>query len=138
MVMTTPRPTNILAIIAIGVAMSLSACAANENRLTLSPAAEQGRSIANSNGCGACHGTSGEGGVGPDFVGLSGSTVQLADGSSVTADRAYLVESIKEPGAKLVDGYGLPMPTNRLTDDEIDRVITYIEALAAPSEGSTT
>ena len=135
--MTALRHTNILAIIAVGAAMLLPACAANSSRLTLSPAAEQGRSIANSNGCGACHGTSGEGGVGPDFVGLSGSTVQLADGSSVVADRDYLVEAIKDPGAKQVDGYGLPMPTNRLTDDEIDQVIVYIEALAAPSGGST-
>lgn len=136
--MIVPRHTNMLGLLAFGAVLLLPACAANSARSTLPPAAEQGRSIANANGCGACHGTSGEGGVGPDFVGLSGSTVQLADGSSVTADRAYLVESIKEPGAKLVDGYGLPMPTNRLTDDEIDRVITYIEALAAPSEGSTT
>ena len=58
-------------------------------------------------------------------------------GSSVTADRAYLIESIKQPAAKQVDGYGLPMPTNLLTDDQIDRVIVYIEALAAPSGGST-
>lgn len=135
--MTAPRHTNLLGLLAFGAAVLLPACAANSGRSTLPPAAEQGRSIANANGCAACHGTSGEGGVGPDFVGLYGSTVQLDDGSSVTADRTYLVESIKEPSAKLVDGYSLPMPTNRLTDDEIDQVIDYIEALATASGGST-
>lgn len=135
--MTTPHHQKLLGLLAFGAVALLPACAANSQRSVLSPAAEQGRSIANSNGCGSCHGTAGEGGVGPNFVGLSGSTVLLADGSSVTADRAYLVESIKHPGAKLVEGYRLPMPTNRLTDDQIDSVIAYIEALTTP-DGSTS
>ena len=71
-----------------------------------------------------------------DVHGLFGSSVELADGSTVIADREYLIESIKDPAAKQVAGYRLPMPTNRLTDDEIDQVIAYIEALATPSDGS--
>ena len=52
------------------------------------------------------------------------------------ADRQYLIESIKEPAAKKVDGFRLPMPTNRLTDDEVERIVTYIEELAQPAEGA--
>jgi mono/diheme cytochrome c family protein len=136
--MITPRLTTVLGLALTGV-MSLSACAGNADSLTLSPAAEQGRQISNARGCGACHGTSGQGGIGPPFAGLFGSTVELDDGSTVVADRQYLIESIKQPDAKKVDGYVLAMPTNRLTDDEIDLVITYIEALAslaAPARGA--
>ncbi len=132
--MTAPRHTTVLGLLAFGATLLLPACGGDSTQSALPPAAEEGRSIAKSNGCGSCHGSSGQGGVGPAFVGLFGSVVQLDDGSSITADRAYLLESIKQPGAKKVDGYRLPMPTNRLTDDEIDRVITYIEALATTAE----
>ena len=83
-----------------------------------------------SKGCAACHGANGGGGVGPPFAGLYGSEVVLQSGETVVADREYLVESIIDPGAKLVEGYNLPMPRTELTQAEIDAVITYIQALA--------
>ncbi len=92
--------------------------------------------IALKSGCTSCHGIDGQGGVGPSFAGVFGSIVELDDGSTVIADRDYLIESIKDPAAKKVAGYRLRMPTNRLTDDEIDQIVTYIEALATPADGS--
>jgi cytochrome c oxidase subunit 2 len=109
----------------------LPACAANSTAdMALPPAAAEGREIARSNGCAACHGRNGGGGVGPTFIGLFGSEVSIQGGETVIADRDYLIESIREPSAKLVEGFNLPMPTNQLDDDEIDAVIAYIEALA--------
>ena len=111
---------------------TLTACGANAGDATidLTPPAADGRSIARSNGCAACHGTNGEGGVGPTFVGLFGSTVELDDGTTVTADEAYLTESITDPGAKKVAGFRLPMPTNNLSDDDVAKVVAYITELA--------
>ena len=83
-----------------------------------------------SKGCASCHGSNGDGGVGPAFVGLAGAEVPLEDGTTVIADRDYLVESIVDPQAKIVAGYNLPMPRTELTDEEIDAVINYIEELA--------
>lgn len=80
-------------------------------------------------GCAACHGTTGQGGVGPSFVGLAGSDVVLSDGSVVIADYLYLVESIRTPGAKRVAGFSVEMPTITLTDDEIAEVVAYIHSL---------
>ncbi len=97
--------------------------------MDLSPGAAEGRATMRRKGCGSCHGSDGGGGIGPAFVDLLGSEVPLADGSSVAADRAYLVESITEPSAKIVDGYTLPMPKTNLSTDEIDAIIMYIEAL---------
>jgi cytochrome c oxidase subunit 2 len=116
----------------------LAACATNSTDLVpLPPAAAEGRAVANKNGCAACHGTNGEGGVGPAFADLFGSIIELDDGSTVTADRDYVIESIKDPAAKRVAGFRLPMPTNRLTDDEIGQIVDYIEALTATPEETT-
>lgn len=121
------------ALIATMVAVALTGCAGNgdEAATDLPPAALEGRSIVRSKGCAACHGADGIGTVGPSFVGLFGSEVAI-QGSDVpvVADRDYLIESILEPSAKLREGYNLPMPRTELTDEEIDDVIAYIEALA--------
>jgi hypothetical protein len=47
----------------------------------------------------------------------------------VTADRAYLVEAIMNPEAKIVRGYALVMPRNNLSAEEVERIVDYIEAL---------
>jgi mono/diheme cytochrome c family protein len=101
----------------------------------LSAEADAGRDISRANGCAACHGSGGDGGVGPPFTGLYGSRVELADGTTVVADEAYITESIRDPSAKLVDGYELAMPANDLSDDEIASVVAYIREL---STGAST
>lgn len=119
------------AIAAALVAIIMGACGSDaQDDIALSPSAEQGRELTRSRGCSGCHGGSGEGGVGPAFVGLYGSTVEFEEGPPVTADAAYLFESIRDPRARQVAGYGLRMPINSLTDDEIDLIIQYIEELA--------
>ncbi len=138
--MPTPRFSAVLGVFALTGAVTLSACGVNgsgTDSLPLSPIAAEGRFIVRTTGCGACHGINGQGGVGPAFIDLFGSVVQLSDGSVATANREYLIESIKTPAAKQTDGFKLPMPANTLTDDEIDKVLAYIEALATPAEGKT-
>lgn len=109
------------------------ACGSNSgDSADLSPAALEGREVVRSKGCASCHGSNGGGGVGPAFVGLAGADVPLEDGRTVVADRDYLVESIVDPQAEIVEGYRLPMPRTQLSPEEIDAVITYIEELAEP------
>lgn len=109
------------------VAALLLGCSSSDG--TLSEAAASGKRIATAKGCAGCHGQNGEGGVGPKWVGLAGSEVQLFDGSVVIADDEYLVRSIKEPGADLLAEYALQMPQNDLSDDEVDAVVAYIKEL---------
>jgi cytochrome c oxidase subunit II len=109
----------------------LASCGADgDGQANLPAAAVEGRSIARSKGCAACHGHDGEGGVGPTFVGLFGSEVQIQGGPSVVADRKYLAEAIVEPSAEIVEPYTLLMPKTKLSADEVDSLIAYIEALA--------
>lgn len=110
---------------------ALSACGSDGDDLDLSAAGAEGRAISLEAGCASCHGADGQGTVGPPFVGLAGSERPIQGlAEPVIADRNYLDESIREPAAKLVEGFNLPMPRTELTDDEIDAIIAYIEELA--------
>jgi cytochrome c oxidase subunit 2 len=108
---------------------ALAGCDGDSGSVPLSPEAERGRDVARVNGCSACHGSNGEGGVGPPLAGLYGSQVALADGSAALADDAYLTEAIREPDAMRVAGYDVAMPSNDLDHEQIAAVIAYIRAL---------
>ena len=126
------RTISILALLGFGL---VPACGDDDQaaEAELPPAAAEGRSVFRSKGCAACHGSNGDGGVGPSLVGLYSSEVPLQGRDPVIADREYLVESIVDPDAEVVEGYNLPMPRTELSDAEIDAVVAYIEALAEVS-----
>ena len=94
----------------------------------------RGEALTREYACTACHATDGSNVVGPGWGGLAGSTVSLADGSSVTADDAYLAESITAPDAKLVAGYPpgtMPSYEAMLSDDDVNAIVAYIRSLEA-------
>ena len=82
--------------------------------------------------CKACHSINGAAGNGPTWKGLFGSQVELTDGSVVTADEAYLHQSIADPKSQVVKGFG-PMGFNvtavGITDPQIAYIIAYIKTL---------
>jgi cytochrome c oxidase subunit II len=96
------------------------------------PAADPTRAraveLARVHGCTSCHGDEGQGGIGPPWQGLAGSEVELTDGRVVTADRDYLRRSITDPQAEQRAGYAVPMPVARLTDDEVEILVDYVES----------
>jgi cytochrome c oxidase subunit 2 len=106
----------------------VSACAAGPE-VDLSADAVAGRDIALESGCAACHGSDGEGGVGPPWVGIAGSERRLEGGVAVTADTDYLIRSIVEPDADVVEGYTVRMPEYTLSDEDVRSIVTYIEEL---------
>jgi len=91
-----------------------------------------GKTMFTSKGCTACHGAGGEGipNLAPALKGLLGSKVELTSGETVTADEAFIKESIKNPGAKIVAGYAeLPMLEIPLTDEELEALVGYVKEL---------
>jgi cytochrome c oxidase subunit 2 len=89
-----------------------------------------GQLLVAANGCAACHTINGAPGIAPTWLGLAGSEVPLTDGSVVTADDAYLHESIKAPQAKIVAGFETQlMPTYGFSDEQIDNIVAYIKTL---------
>jgi cytochrome c oxidase subunit 2 len=90
---------------------------------------ERGKTLAQNKGCVACHSVDGSPSVGPTWKGLYGKANTMADGSSVTADEAYLKRSIREPQAQVVKGFSPIMPKIDVTDDELSALVAYIESL---------
>jgi cytochrome c1 len=101
----------------------------------LSAEARRGAELADDNGCSACHRS---GAVGPRWDGLYGSTVELEDGSTVTADEEYLARAITDPGADVVAGFDVTMPDNDLSDDEVTAIVAYIRELGTAEATATT
>lgn len=94
------------------------------------PDPTRGEKLYNELGCKACHSIDGSEGVGPTWKGLWGETVKLADGTTLTADEAYIIESIRNPGAKIVAGFQAgAMPAFNLSDAEIADLIAFIQTL---------
>jgi cytochrome c oxidase subunit 2 len=82
------------------------------------------------NQCAACHTIDGNRLVGPSFKGIWGREGKMSDGSKVIVDENYIVESIRIPTAKVVEGYPPAMPAfPTLTNDDIASIIEYMKTL---------
>src|SRR5713226_8867400 len=81
--------------------------------------------------CANCHRTDKPGRC-PNLIGLFGKPVQLTTGQTVTADEAYIRESILNPSAKIVAGYQNIMPTfqGQVTEEDLLQLIEYVKSLA--------
>lgn len=102
------------------------------NTASLTPA-QRGERLAQVNGCVGCHSLTGAKLPGPTWKGLAGEQVKLADGTTITADDAYLHTSIVDPNAQITAGFppGLMPATYKtaLTDQQINDLIAYIKTI---------
>jgi len=90
-----------------------------------------GQQLYQSLGCVSCHGPNGEGGRGPALAGLFGRQVFLNTGQVLKADEAYIRESIVNPQAKLVSGFGPIMPTfqGQISEEQLLQILAFIKSL---------
>lgn len=95
---------------------------------------EKGRQLVESHGCRACHSQDGSASLGPSWKDLYGRTEQLADGSSVQVDEAYLKKAILEPNVRRVQGYPPLMVAYTFTQDELGAVVAFIKSLSAAGQ----
>lgn len=107
------------------------------------PAESPAERIARVQGCLACHSnTTRDVIVGPSWVGIYGEPVTLTDGTTVTIDEAYLEESILDPTAKVVEGFGpvtvMPSFQATLSEQEVTTLINYIKSLGVEPEPTET
>lgn len=79
--------------------------------------------------CTACHSIDGSEGPGPTLKGLYGVRRELVDGSIVTADEAYLRESIVSPEAKIVKNFDDSMVPAEIPPDELEAIIESLKRL---------
>jgi cytochrome c oxidase subunit 2 len=103
--------------------------------------AQRGEKLFTQFACITCHRADSQG-RGPVLNGLLGSTVHLGNGNTLTADPAYVRESILNPAAKVIAGFQPLMPTfqGQVTEEQILALTEYIKSLpaAAPGSGGTS
>ena len=99
--------------------------------------ASQGEQLFQKYACNTCH-TNDATARGPVLVGLYGSTVTLSDNSTVVAEENYIRESILNPQAKIVKGFGPIMPTfqGQVNEDDLLKLLAYVRSLT-PASGAT-
>ena len=99
--------------------------------------AQRGEKLFTQFACITCHRPDSQG-RGPVLNGLLGSTVHLGNGNTLTADPAYVRESILNPTAKVVAGFLPLMPTfqGQVTEEQILALTEYIKSLPAAPAGS--
>lgn len=89
--------------------------------------------MAELNGCVGCHTSDGSRSVGPTWLGLFGKEELLADGATILVDEAFLLKSILDPNAQIVDGFLADLMPRGYEDTfsraEIDDLIAYIRSL---------
>ena len=109
------------------------------NANQMSPAAA-GQSMFELIGCASCHGANGEGGRGPALLGVFGSNVVLSNGQTIKADEAYLRESITNPQAKIVTGFGPIMPSfqGQVNEEQLLQLVAYVKSLSTAKPETPT
>lgn len=91
-----------------------------------------GKQLVNDLGCVACHASDQKRLIGPGWGGLAGSTVKLADGTTVTADDDYLIEAIRQPDAKIAEGYPpnvMPSYDALINESDMKAIVAYLRSL---------
>ena len=88
--------------------------------------------------CGACHSVDGSKKQAPTLLGRFGQPAELSDGTASPFDRAYVVESLNAPKAKLAKGYDpskvagaveMPSFAGKISDQELTDLIAYLQSL---------
>ena len=95
--------------------------------------AAAGKKLTQEKGCAVCHSSDGVKGVGPTFKGLFGSAVTVIEAEkekTLTADEAYIKQSIRDPASQVVKDFPNVMPAQKeLTEDEVRALVDYIKSL---------
>jgi cytochrome c oxidase subunit 2 len=92
--------------------------------------AQNGERLFASLSCNACHNGRPDA-RGPSLANVYGSRLTLASGATVTADDAYLRESILNPSMHITQGYAPIMPTyqGQVSEDGVISLVEYIKNL---------
>jgi len=95
--------------------------------------ASQGEKLFQHYACNTCH-TEDTSGRGPVLAGVYGTTVTLSNGTRVVADENYVRESILNPQAQIVAGFGPIMATfqGQVSEEELLKLLAYVKSLAKP------
>jgi cytochrome c oxidase subunit 2 len=100
--------------------------------------AENGKNLASLNGCFSCHSDNGKAGTGPTWKDLYGAQGHpMSDGTTINVDDNYILQSIRNPQAHVVKGFGPPsamnpFSTGQISDEYVQKyLIAYLKSISA-------
>jgi cytochrome c oxidase subunit 2 len=96
----------------------------------------QGKALAQSKGCVACHTIDGSSGVGPTWKGLYGKMETMANGSTELVDDAYIKDFVGNPSKRVVKGFAPIMPKVDLSDEELNALVAYIKSFSSAGQAA--
>jgi mono/diheme cytochrome c family protein len=117
--------TAVIVVLLAGATVAVYAYDTDHDQVSAAESAD-GRTVFLTAGCTGCHslaGVANEGFIGPDLTGLpdrAGERVQ-----SLSAED-YVRQSILDPWAYIVNGYGEVMPTLPLDTAEVDALVEFL------------
>jgi len=98
---------------------------ARQQQASVSEGSVEGQTVFLTKGCTGCHSRAGvsEGFIGPDLTDLAGRAGDRVDG--LTANE-YVRQSVLDPQAFIVKGYGGQMPVLPVDAAELDALVEYL------------
>jgi cytochrome c2 len=127
--------TRIIALVAAAMLLAVACSAGGGVAPTRDPAlpphvadASNGERLFKNESCSACHSTGTRRVSGPGLAGIYDTAVTRVP--ELTADQ-YIEQSIRSPGAFVVNGFNDVMPKtySRLPQDDVDDLIAYLKSL---------
>jgi cytochrome c oxidase subunit 2 len=133
-------PVGLTVVAALFLAGGFTACndgggsEGGDGARSANPVVARGQRLVEERACLSCHTSDGTRLTGPSWKGLAGSTVELADGRRVVADRDYLRRAIQDPNAEVVKGFpsgimAAVVKPGSVSAEEADAIAAYIETL---------
>lgn len=94
---------------------------------------QAGELLYGTKGCRACHSLDGSKLVGPSFKDVYGFEFETREGTRITADAAYIRESILKPNASVIKGFEPVMTPfeGKITDKEIEAITAWLRTLSS-------
>lgn len=98
------------------------------------PPVELGKKLYMTKGCAQCHTIDGSKLVGPSWKDMWGRMEKMSDGKEVLVDEPYVIESIRSPLAKIVEGFPPqmpPFPPDMVKDNEVKGLIAFMKSISS-------
>jgi cytochrome c oxidase subunit II len=118
--------TAVIVVLLAGATVAVYALDPGAQPETATAGPVEGRTVFLTKGCAGCHsreGASDTGFVGPDLTGLADRAGDRVDG---LAAEEYVRQSVLDPQAYIVDGYGSQMPVLPVDAEELDALVEYL------------